>query len=1175
MISSFNDATLLIGLGAPRTGTTWMSNYFATHPDVLMSPIPSLRYFDERYAQRRSGQRSANFEARLAELERRRAKAKPGAADFQPGGVWQALRDRMDMYDDDSAYIEYFRKRWTGEAVFCEISPNYSVLSSDIFKIMAKTHPRVRFIFAMRNPIDRFWSGLKLKNARAPAVDIYRDFDEKWAKTPGGSQGYVETIRNLEKAVDPAAVDYVFFEDLFHTAPERTVADLCAFLGVSAMAGNTGVPVNQTETWPLDPERRRIIFGKFARVFKSVHDWREGAIPRSWLDDMERFTPPPPPPRRAAPPRAPPRPPPRFGVLHDLTAFSHRNVMRPPERSRHAERLKEIGLRPMPHPFASALAVVSDIDGSTRNRYDGYTGILVDRLGLDFGDSTWLQRQYVRRGRSSRYFNRATGFFSHYFGIEAGEPPEMFALARTFNEVLAEYHRGNVDHFHAYLPYGARVVVAETLVRKAGGICLEFGDFDAKGPLNCRNLFLFCVCVIARRGAPVEVGAITVGQRDGQRFTGYSPAAFPDAEDGRAQRLFTLQSAPRAETRAPAIIDIVDLRLDFLDPAHADNVERVLLINTPGELILRRLEYLRDIYNVEMPLITDHAAYHFRNATASVRRDKEQAAHVEAHRGTVEALRGTVRDDHGDLVFSTDADDPRSLCRVLPEASAKFGVRFVVPEGNTASSVSGWSAVDVVTPALTRAGGGVYVARRSLPNVEAPAHGQRFDDQRSFHGTFVPRISRVIAETEENPGLFWPIYTHLGSLGHHGDGERETGQRWPLPSPYFDLGPLNDLQNRAFGITGAAPPAARIWFTRASVLYDFALMMRSAPEHTERPDANTVEIASWHDPVLDKTLPRSPAQLYGLTFHVDDPAKAVVRLDGRALEVLTRNPADATGRPSVTVAECEIRAPVFDRLDPAANLPAQIALEGKWQFSDSGAGEPAHGRLRVDAGRLASLRWPMHGWVAPGAQLFTLRLRRGAGGLFGVSMETTTGGRFFFGDRAVLDLAAGAPTAVYLFEQHQPSDDWTTLTAPFHDLAWTPGSEPGGPAPSHPLAAITLICAGEAGAWIDFAGPAFLRPRATALSSRPSPLHCLGGSIPAFSPGQIVQVRPAEGDGFGEPQSQTVDQRGFFCFEGLPVGVYRLSSTTEAGEVHDRRGPLVELAGDVTGLVLDRRVTPA
>ena len=142
----------------------------------------------------------------------------------------------------------------------------------------------------------------------------------------------------------------------------------------------------------------------------------------------------------------------------------------------------------------------------------------------------------------------------------------------------------------------------------------------------------------------------------------------------------------------------------------------------------------------------------------------------------------------------------------------------------------------------------------------------------------------------------WPIYTHLGALADK-----------RIPHPYFEQGPLLAFQDRVLNISGSVPGHARLWFSRASVIYDYALILRGIGAHVTRRTANHIAIASWHDDVLTKTLPRSPGQLYGLIFYVDEPAEAKVELDGEAIETLFRNRPDETGRSSVTIAECDIK----------------------------------------------------------------------------------------------------------------------------------------------------------------------------------------------------------------------------------------------------------------------------
>src|SRR3712207_1827826 len=155
-VTRFEDATLLVGLGAPRTGTRWLSSYFTGHPQVLMSPIRVLHFFDACLHPAQYGHHNTWFREYLKEVEEKCAAIEKSGA--KPPPSLEALRLRVRMIEDQSAYLEYFRTFWRGERVFCDITPGYSALERQAFSDMTRAHRRVKFLFTLRNPIDRLWS---------------------------------------------------------------------------------------------------------------------------------------------------------------------------------------------------------------------------------------------------------------------------------------------------------------------------------------------------------------------------------------------------------------------------------------------------------------------------------------------------------------------------------------------------------------------------------------------------------------------------------------------------------------------------------------------------------------------------------------------------------------------------------------------------------------------------------------------------------------------------------------------------------------------------------------------------------------------------------------------------------------------------------------------------------
>jgi hypothetical protein len=765
------------------------------------------------------------------------------------------------------------------------------------------------------------------------------------------------------------------------------------------------------------------------------------------------------------------------GPLTDQLGFSE------DERARVRARLEALGVRALPYPFSSAMSVLSDCDGSSRPRYEAYLDAF-SRLGLDFGDSTWLRwnHQVVRKTAS------ALGFFSHTFSKGAIHNAAFMAATRTFAESVAEYHSGNIDHFHSLLGEGPRVVIVDCDAVDGSSVEIPAGPFQEGGPWRTDNLHLFGLLVDG------ECQSAQVVKKGGAETPGFRRLKAPSER----QTLFALPFDPDGENRAPILRNIRAVKL-----TDARNVRRVVLLSCHSELLLERVAYLRS-FNVEMNTITEHARLHFRNPVGGAVDDKKTRERLRGYVGPSGAVCGAISDDAG-LIVSTDADDPASVCRVLPELF-DLGLRFVVP--HAANSTDGWDLLEVVSPTPTRSGGGGYWARRTVPLGRELGHSRQ--------ETFTLRMQDALRAAESRPGRVWPLYTHLGARTAEDGADRQES-----PDPYFDDVSMRALQNDALGISGQG---RRMWFTRGSTLYDYALVVRSIAEHIRR-EGDTIDINSWRDAALGKILPCSPAQLYGVTFYVDDAATATVRLDGRAVETVSRNGADETGRQSVTVMESEIRAILFDRLSPLANDPDEAVIDGEcvWRAD----------HLCVDG----AVTLPLHAWSAPSAQAFEFD----AEGVFGVRLRTRAGGSFYFGDPRWND---GSDDASYAFLKR----DAGRFVVPFHDLTWR--ASIGEHMPSHPLSSITLE--GKA----KFARLAFLRPRATMLRRTG---FCVAGRVPDFKRGQVVNL--------GE-RRETVDQRGWFCFSQTPEGVYRLTTNDRC----DRRGPLVEIGSDVVNFMLDRAV---
>lgn len=807
------------------------------------------------------------------------------------------------------------------------------------------------------------------------------------------------------------------------------------------------------------------------------------------------------------------------------------------------EALAAAAVRALPYPFDSAMAVASDIDGSSRETFTAYTRMLVHDLGLDFGDSAWLHWRYSFNREGVKSLTNSVGFLSPSLTEQTTDDARFFRRNPNFHELLAEYHEGTIDHFHALLPHGPRIAVLTDVARDGADIAADIPPLD----VSCADFHLFGILFVFDGTVDVSVESVRA-QCAGGETVDYAPAAYDPPDDGKRYALFVRDPGPKGDASVPHLRDVVRIMGES-----ASLPERIILAGAFGPMLLDRLRHLREEFNAELPLITAHARLHFRYPEATERLRRSNAEKLQSQSDSLFAFVGPVEDSRGRLIASTDSDEPHSLAKLLPEAVEEAELRFIVPIASSGSG--GFHVTDLLAGSPTRSGGGFYWAKRTMPHSADPDLDLAGPPK---HASFGSRLQGAMNAATTRPGDYWPIYTHIGSLA------RINGKRIDLPVPYFEPAPLLELQDRAFGITADVPRNGRIWFARASTLYDYALMVQGVADHMKRDGANSVRLSSWQDPILGKAVPRTPSQLYGLTFYVEDESAAEVSLDGVAIERLARNPADASGSPSVTIAECDIAATVFRALDPAASADASLA-DGEWQWV---TGEVPFGRLQSTRTSVtAKLRVPLGGLFLPGAQLLSLRLRA-PGRECGVLFESRSGGRFWFGT-AALARDLGSFTAIYSIDRLLKGEDWKRVVVPFHDLDWSVDARPGGPLPSHPIEAMTLVSRGAA----EFSDVQLLRPRVSTQARRPGAGHCIVGLLPGAGVGETVRLTSR--DGPKRSRIAQTDQLGWFSFSRVEPGIYDIVGSLGGVECRSPRGRLIEVWSDIARLELSEAIRPS
>ena len=135
-----------LGIGAQRAGTTWMHRFLRGHPDLWLSPIKELHYFNDPSNKRWF----RNLRTRLA----------------QGPGRWD-VSYFLGARDDDW-YARLFSAAQASGKLAGEITPSYAVLDNAVLQRIHAINPEVKLIFSMREPIARAWSSWRNRLKKKP-----------------------------------------------------------------------------------------------------------------------------------------------------------------------------------------------------------------------------------------------------------------------------------------------------------------------------------------------------------------------------------------------------------------------------------------------------------------------------------------------------------------------------------------------------------------------------------------------------------------------------------------------------------------------------------------------------------------------------------------------------------------------------------------------------------------------------------------------------------------------------------------------------------------------------------------------------------------------------------------------------------------------------------------------
>jgi len=275
-------------IGAAKAGTDWLHWQLVTHPDCHLRAIKELHYFDaldgnnlKRELLKHRGYQK-NLLTKLARTGQ--------VPDADQG---RRLADRaawMDVLEQGRenipAYLTYLQAGATPGQVVADITPAYALLSERRLSAMATVADDVRFLYVLRDPVERLWSHVrmiatrrddngKLTRQRSARI-LDRVFAGKESQIADRSD-YAGTLARLQAAVPAKQVLVDAIEDL---VSGDGVKRLCHFLGIAPMTGDLR-PVHSGQPLEMTRDQRQAAAKWLAPQYDAA-ETALGSLPKAW-----------------------------------------------------------------------------------------------------------------------------------------------------------------------------------------------------------------------------------------------------------------------------------------------------------------------------------------------------------------------------------------------------------------------------------------------------------------------------------------------------------------------------------------------------------------------------------------------------------------------------------------------------------------------------------------------------------------------------------------------------------------------------------------------------------------------------------------------------------------------------------------------------------------------------
>lgn len=274
-------------IGAQKAGTTWLHRSLRCHPDIWLPPFKEIQYFNRVHPRKGSARISQSSPHDMQRLENLLRTIQSTLAGTLPAEQKLARVYCLSLIATAERTDEWYGRIFQNapESALCgEVSPDYAVLPGKGIRHILELNPDTKFIFIMRDPIERGWSHLRMDESRGVAKRVPH-LQRIFASGFLLYSDYMTTIDRYRRHVPDHNFLMLFFDDLV-SRPEYLLQEVCSFLGVDhsrATFAKAERAINVGIRKEMDDETYRTFVKAFAPIYDGLLRL-EHPVARQWYN---------------------------------------------------------------------------------------------------------------------------------------------------------------------------------------------------------------------------------------------------------------------------------------------------------------------------------------------------------------------------------------------------------------------------------------------------------------------------------------------------------------------------------------------------------------------------------------------------------------------------------------------------------------------------------------------------------------------------------------------------------------------------------------------------------------------------------------------------------------------------------------------------------------------------